>query len=146
MANDYGEHPNFDATQAPENINGATSSITYVDERGGEINYLVDDQNGTWVVTPLQDYFDTLALDTPPASGQHTLIFGNGIRYIFDAQGIDIKVPGIRARLSAIQDPFGNRIDFQYDPNGNLIPIRDNSRVAGVPISPCSITRMIELP
>nr|VFK63874.1 MAG: hypothetical protein BECKTC1821F_GA0114240_110810 [Candidatus Kentron sp. TC] len=46
IANDYGEHPNFDVSQAPENANGATSSITYVDERDGEINYLVDDQNG----------------------------------------------------------------------------------------------------
>nr|VFK45843.1 MAG: RHS repeat-associated core domain-containing protein [Candidatus Kentron sp. TC] len=130
IANDYGEHPNFDASQAPENANGATSSITYVDERGGEINYLVDDQNGTWAVTPPQGYFDTLALDTPTA-GQHTLTFGNGIRYVFDAQGADIKVPGVRARLSAIQDPYGNRMDLQYDPNGNLIAIRDNTGISG---------------
>nr|VFK58693.1 MAG: hypothetical protein BECKTUN1418D_GA0071000_108716 [Candidatus Kentron sp. TUN] len=82
LANDYGEHPNFDASQAPENSNGATSSITYVDERGGEINYLVDDQNRTWVVTPPQGYFDTLTLNTPVV-GQHTLAFGNGTRYLF---------------------------------------------------------------
>nr|VFK68425.1 MAG: YD repeat-containing protein [Candidatus Kentron sp. UNK]VFK73579.1 MAG: YD repeat-containing protein [Candidatus Kentron sp. UNK] len=126
IANDYGQYPNFDASQAPENTNGATSSITYLDERGGEVNYPVDDQNGTWTVTPPQGYFDTLALDTQ-ASGQHTLTFGDGIRYIFDAQSADIEIPDTRARLSAIQDPFGNRIDFQYDSNGNLIPIRDNS-------------------
>nr|VFK56046.1 MAG: YD repeat-containing protein [Candidatus Kentron sp. TUN] len=130
LANDYGEHPNFDASQAPENANGATSSITYVDERGGEINYLVDDQNGTWVVTPPQGYFDTLTLNTPVV-GQHTLAFGNGTRYIFDARGADMKIPGTKARLSAIRDPYGNHLDFQYDPNGRLINLRDNAGVGG---------------
>nr|VFK79234.1 MAG: YD repeat-containing protein [Candidatus Kentron sp. SD] len=130
IANDYGEHPNFDASEAPENANGATSSITYVDERGGEINYLVDDQNGIWAITPPQGYFDTLTLDTP-AAGRHTLVFGNGIRYIFDAQGADIKAPGTKARLSIIRDPYGNQLDLQYDPNGNLIAIRDNAGVSG---------------
>nr|VFJ91266.1 MAG: hypothetical protein BECKLFY1418A_GA0070994_10156 [Candidatus Kentron sp. LFY] len=36
IANDYGGHPNFEASRAPENANGATSSITYVDERGSK--------------------------------------------------------------------------------------------------------------
>ncbi len=36
IANDYGEHPNFDADLAPENANGITSSITYTNERDGE--------------------------------------------------------------------------------------------------------------
>nr|VFK16802.1 MAG: hypothetical protein BECKLFY1418C_GA0070996_10263 [Candidatus Kentron sp. LFY] len=36
IANDYGQHPNFDASRAPENTNGTTSSITYVDERGSK--------------------------------------------------------------------------------------------------------------
>nr|VFJ44556.1 MAG: RHS repeat-associated core domain-containing protein [Candidatus Kentron sp. FW] len=130
IANDYGRHPNFDTSQAPENANGATSSITYVDERGGEINYLVDDQNGTWNVTPPQGYFDTLALDTPVA-GQHTLTFGNGVRYLFDAQGADIKTPGTKARLMAIQGPYGNRLDLQYDTDGRLTGIRDNLGIQG---------------
>ena len=41
--------------------------MTYVDERGGEVNYPVDDIGGTFAVTPPRTGFDTLALDTPAA-------------------------------------------------------------------------------
>ena len=32
-----------------------------------------------------------------------------------------MKIPGTKARLSAIRDPYGNHLDFQYDPSGRLI-------------------------
>ncbi|VFM96335.1 MAG: RHS repeat-associated core domain-containing protein [Candidatus Kentron sp. G] len=135
VANDYGRYPNYGADLAPENANGATSSITYTDERGGERNYLVDDLGGTWAVTAPQGYFDSLALDTPTA-GQHTLTFRSGVQYLFDAQGIgqestDIRVPGTRARLLAIQDPHGNRLDLHYDAGGQLIQVVDNLGLDG---------------
>ena len=41
-SNDYGDCPNCASTQAAENGNGISSSISYVDERGGEHTYLLD--------------------------------------------------------------------------------------------------------
>jgi len=127
IANDYGQNPNFTAAQAPENSNGTTSSITYIDERGGEANYLVDDVAATYAVTPPHMNFDSLQLDTP-AVGQYTLTFRNGTQYIFS--GGDLKIPGNTARLAQIQDAYGNELNFAYTGN-NLTRITDNTGISG---------------
>ncbi|MCF6325589.1 MAG: DUF6531 domain-containing protein [Gammaproteobacteria bacterium] len=128
IANDYGQNPNFTTEQAPENGNGTTSSITYVNERGGELNYLVDDVDSTWAVTAPRMSFDQLQLDVPVA-GAYTLTFRNGVNYIFS--GADLKVPGNTARLTTIQDPYGNELGFGYNVNGQLVSITDNTGIAG---------------
>jgi len=127
IANDYGKFPNYTATVAPENGNGTTSSITYINERGGEENYLVDDVNATWAITSPKMNFDTLQLDTP-AIGSYTITYRNGVKYIFT--GADLKVPGNSARLSRIEDPYGNHLLFNYT-GDQLTSITDNLNIAG---------------
>lgn len=128
-SNDYGSCPNCDSTQSPQNVDGKTDSITYVDERGGEHNYLVN--STTYVVTPPTGEFDTLALDTP-SSGYYTLTFRNGVQYVFQAvSGGNLKTtPGKTAVLSGIKDPYGNQLNFGYT-NGNLTSITDNLGISG---------------
>ncbi len=132
VANDYGDCPNCDpgtsAGQRPENGNGTTSSITYVDERGGEVNYLVDDLSATWAITNPLGVFDSLVLDSP-SSGFHTITFRNGVRYVF--QGPDLTVPGNDARLARIEDPYGNVLTLTYDGSGRLSNISDSVSIAG---------------
>jgi RHS repeat-associated protein len=128
IANDYGKNPNFAVAQAPENENGKTSSITYVDERGGELNYLVDDINDTWAITSPRMSFDQLELDVP-AAGSYTLTFRNGVKYVFN--GSDLRVPGNIAKLSRIEDPYGNQLNFSYNASGQLSSITDNTGVPG---------------
>ena len=129
-SNDYGACANCSASQAPENGNSKTSSITYTDERGGEHNYLVNESS--FSVTPPQGEFDSLTLDTPVA-GNHTLAFRNGVQYIFESIGAgNLKTtPNINARLKQIKDPWGNQLNFSYDANGRLSIISDNLGIAG---------------
>lgn len=130
-ANDYGRYPNYPQSEAPENDNDIVSSVTYTNERGGEVNFLVDGEGGTWAVTQPKGVFDTLELNTP-ASGQHTLTFRNGTQYTFEGiDGADLHTEGQTARLMRIQDPFGNRLDFAYDANGRLEQVYDNLGIAG---------------
>ncbi|MDY6822586.1 MAG: DUF6531 domain-containing protein, partial [Thermodesulfobacteriota bacterium] len=131
-ANDYGDCPNCapgsGAGKAPENGNGKTASISYIDERGGEHTYLVNES--TLAVTAPPGEFDQLQLDTP-AAGQYTMLFRNGARYVFDGPA-DLKtVPGRTARLSYIEDPYGNRLTMAYDANGRLTGVSDNLGVSG---------------
>lgn len=128
VSNDYGQYPNYPVSQKPENGNSKTSSISYVDERGGEVNYLVNDIAGTYAVTRPRGTFDELQLNTP-AAGQYTLIFRNGVRYVFE--GDDLKLPGKKARLKSIQDPYGNTLDFAYTSGGKLDTVKDNLAIAG---------------
>jgi len=123
VSNDYGQYPNYPVEQAPENENGTTSSITYVNERGGELNYLVNDLNASYAITPPTGNFDTLQLDSPTV-GEHTLEFQNGVKYVFE--GGDLKTPGVEARLARIEDPYGNQLTFTYDGSNRLINIDDN--------------------
>ncbi|MEM7541224.1 MAG: DUF6531 domain-containing protein [Pseudomonadota bacterium] len=128
-ANDYGQFPND--TTAVENANGTTSSITYLDERGGEKNYVVDDGpggGGSYAVAAPTGVYDLLALDTP-AVGQHTISFRNGVEYIFE--GGDLRVPGTTARLLQIRDPYGNALNLSYGSNGLLANVIDNLNVPG---------------
>ena len=129
-SNDYGACANCSGSQAPENGNSKTSSITYTDERGGEHNYLVNEASFT--VTPPQGEFDSLALDTPVA-GNHTLSFRNGVQYLFESIGTgNLKTtPNSNARLKQIKDPWGNQLNFSYDANGRLSNISDNLGIAG---------------
>ena len=133
VSNDYGKFPNYPAAQAPENGNNMTSSITYTDERGGDSNYLVDDLGAFSVTSPIGK-FDTLELDmdvSTPTPGFYTLTFRNGTKYIFDAQGEDLKVPGKTARLARIEDPYGNIFTFSYDGSGRLTNVVDNLGISG---------------
>lgn len=125
-SNDYGDCPNCavgtGVGQRSENGNGKTSSITYLDERGGEHNYLVNES--TYGVTPPKGEFDTLAFDAPSV-GYHTITFRNGVQYIFLGSS-DIKsVPGRSASLYQIKDPYGNSLTFGYT-GGNLTGITDS--------------------
>jgi RHS repeat-associated protein len=126
-SNDYGQYPDYPVSQAPENANGTTSSITYSDERGGDANFLVDDLSGSYAITHPKAVFATLSLDTPQA-GQDTLTFPNGVKYVF--QGGNLKQPGNTAQLIQESDAFGNQLNFGYT-NGQLTSITDNFGVSG---------------
>lgn len=129
-SNDYGDNPNAPEIEAPLNYNGTTSSITYVDERGGEYNYLVDDSGTTptWAVTPPKLMFDDLALDIPSA-GFYTLTFRNGVKYVFEGQ--DLKISGNAARLAHIEDAYGNQLTLTYNASGQLTNISDGLSISG---------------
>ena len=141
-SNDHGNCPNCTpgasttAGQAPENGNAKTASITYVDERGGEHNYLVNESS--LAVIPPQGEFDTLTANVPVA-GQYTVSFRNGTKYVFSdpSHGPNsdlLRVPGKTARLVSIQDPYGNALNFGYDApttGGRLISISDNLAIPG---------------
>lgn len=133
-SNDYGQFPNFLVADAPENENGTTSSVTYLNERGGEANFLVSDTGGSpiWTVTSPESTFDTLQLNTTadgsPSIGTHTLTFRNGVKYIFFS-GSDMHAPDQIASLSQILDPYGNALNFTYDGSGRLTVIADNTGV-----------------
>ncbi len=130
ISNDYGNCPNCPttgATAAPENGNGKTSSITYVDERGGEHNYLVNETS--LAVSSPEGEYSQLAFDT--AGGQHTLTFRNGTKYVFEGPSDLKSVPGRVARLKYIQDPYGNQLEMSYDTSGRLIKVADNLAIAG---------------
>ena len=60
VSNDYGQYPNYGTDLAPENHNNKTSSITYIDERGGEHNYLLDDSDVAAQPTAPRTGFDEL--------------------------------------------------------------------------------------
>ncbi|RYY73344.1 MAG: hypothetical protein EOO52_18255 [Gammaproteobacteria bacterium] len=129
VSNDYGRYPNYDSTLAPENTNAKTSSITYVDERGGEANYLLDDSITTSQPISPRAGFDKLLLNTP-STGLHQVTYNNGSIYTFDSQGVNIRVPGTVARLSKIQDAYGNQLIFTYT-NNKLTAITDNMSLVG---------------
>nr|NJM03311.1 hypothetical protein [Desulfobacula sp.] len=119
---DDGDCPNCASSQKPENDNGVTASISYVDERGGEHTFLVDES--TLAITPPFGEFDQLQLDLP-GQGQYTMTFRNGVRYIFEGPA-DLKtIPGRKARLAKIIDSFGNELVFTYSDN-KLVSIIDN--------------------
>ncbi len=130
-ANDYGRHPNYPQSEAPENENSIVSSITFTNERGGEVNYLVDGEGGTWAINQPRCAFDTLELNTP-SSGEHTLTFRNGVKYVFEGiGGANMRTVGETARLKRIEDPCGNELTLTYDSNGRLSNISDNLGISG---------------
>ena len=135
-ANDYGACPNCapgtGTGQAPENGNGITSSITYIDERGGEHTYLLNaDGSATRTVAgnPPGE-FDSLQLDIP-AAGQYTLEFRNGVKYVFDGPASLKTTPAQTARLTYIEDAYNNRLNLSYDASGRLSSVGDNLGIAG---------------
>jgi len=129
VANDYGQFPNYDASLAPENDNSRSSSITYVDERGGESNFLLDDSNAIAQPTSPRAGFDDLVLNSP-SNGLHTITYSNGVQYIFDSQGNSMGTPGTVARLNRIEDAYGNQLNFGYT-NNRLTSVTDNLGLSG---------------
>ncbi len=131
-SNDYGSCPNCapgtGVGKAPENGNNITSSITYIDERGGEHTYLVNE--ATQAVTPPPGEFDSLQLNTPVA-GQTTLEFRNGTKYVFSGATTLQTTPNQTARLSYIEDTYNNRLTMAYDTNNRLSTITDNLGING---------------
>jgi len=131
-SNDYGSCPNCapgsGAGQAPENGNSITSSITYIDERGGEHTYLVNES--TLAVTPPPGEFDNLQLNTP-AAGQTTLTFRNGTQYVFSGPAALNTTPNQTARLDYIEDAYANRLTMGYDASNRLSTISDNLGISG---------------
>ena len=133
ISNEYGSCPDCNCTQASINCNGKTNSITYVDERGGQHNYLVN--STTYAVTPPTGEFETLALDSnlgTQSTGYYTLTFRNGTSYVFKANtGANLKTtPGGAAYLVQIADPYGNQLNLGYT-NGNLTSVADNLGISG---------------
>ncbi|HLF97344.1 MAG TPA: DUF6531 domain-containing protein [Methylococcaceae bacterium] len=132
-SNDWGDCPDCaagtGAGKRPENGNGVTASVTYVDERGGEHLYIVNE--ATQAVTAPKGEFDTLSFDTPSA-GYHTLTFRNGVKYVFQTvgSGTPRTTPNVTARLARIEDPYGNILNLAYNASGQLIQVRDNAGIA----------------
>lgn len=130
VSSDLGKYPNYSTSLAPENGNGKTSSITFIDERGGESNFLLNDASTTSQPTSPRASFDTLALNSP-STNQHTITFTNGVKYIFDSQGQNMRTPQKTARLLRIEDPYGQQLIFGYDTSGKLTTVKDNSNISG---------------
>ena len=129
VSNDYGQYPNYGTDLAPENDNNLTSSITYIDERGGESNYLLDDSNNSAQPTSPRMGFDDLVLNSP-SIGLHTITYTNGVKYTFDSQGANMRVPGTVARLYRVEDAYGNQLNFGYT-NNRLTSVTDNIGLSG---------------
>ena len=133
-SNDYGNCPNCQpgtgAGQSPDNGDGNTSSITYVDERGGEASYLVGPAPTSTITHP-PGVFDSLQADW--VTGTYILTFRNGVKYIFEgvAPDGDLRVPGRIARLARIEDPYGNVLTMTYDGSGRLSNVNDALGIAG---------------
>jgi RHS repeat-associated protein len=127
VANDFGQYPNHSAERSPKQRFAKTSSITYVNERGGELNYLLDSALATSQPTPPEAFFDDLNLND--ATGLHTLTFRNGVQYEFeskvDGAVVSMRTPGSVAYLKRIIDPYNNQLIFNYT-NGQLTSITDN--------------------
>ena len=116
VANDYGKNPNFD-TKDDE-----ISSITYVDERGGEYNFVMDNGN----ILPPTGLF--AELDYNKQNSLHTITFSNGVIYTFE--GI-LHKPFDSARLKSIKDPYGNQMNLTYSVDGMLENINDTLNIDG---------------
>lgn len=138
-SNDYGACPNCaagtGAGKDPLNGNNKTSSLSYIDERGGEHTYVLNptDSGTRTVASKPPGEFDTLQLNTP-AAGQYTLLFRNGTKYVFKTPvGVtDLKInPNQTAVLDYIQDPYGNKLTMGYDASNRLIAVTDNLAITG---------------
>lgn len=131
VSNDYGRYPNYGTDLAPENENNKTSSISYVDERGGESNYILDDGSTTSQPSSPRAGFDNLQIN---ASNLHTITYANGVVYTFDSGSsaiTNMRTPGATARLYRIEDAFGNRLNFGYNGLNQLTRITDNLGLTG---------------
>jgi RHS repeat-associated protein len=113
ISGDHGKNP---GSSDPENSDGSVSSVTYVDERGGEHLFGVSGTGSMsgWAVSNPRGSFDTLDLSDAD-SEIYTLEFRNGTQYVFGAA--DLSVPGRTARLLFIRDPYGHELAFGYEGN-----------------------------
>lgn len=131
VSNDYGQYPNYGTDLAPENENNKTSSISYVDERGGESNYILDDGSTTSQPSSPRAGFDNLQINT---NNLHTITYANGVVYTFDSGSSTItnmRTPGATARLYRIEDAYGNQLNFGYNSLNQLTSITDNLGLTG---------------
>jgi RHS repeat-associated protein len=127
IAKDYGKEPN---SPAAENSDNLVSSITYVEERGGESIFGVSGDPGpmsSWNVDNPRGNFDSLDL-SQGASQLYTLRFRNGTEYVFG--GANLANVDAVARLLFIRDPYGNELSFSYT-GSNLTRIQDNLGLSG---------------
>ncbi|RLP52930.1 MAG: hypothetical protein D6160_18130 [Ketobacter sp.] len=133
-SNDYGKCPNCTSAQASENDNNIPSSISYIDERGGEHTYILNaDGAGTRSVAENPPgEFESLQFNTP-ASGQHILSFRNGVKYVFEEVGSPnmLTTKDETARLKYIEDVYNNRLNLTYDGSGRLSAVVDNLGISG---------------
>lgn len=141
VSNDYGKYPNYTSAQAPENGNNKVSSITYVDERGGEVNFLLNDASTTSQPTAPTGVFDKLTINDTAygGAGFHSLKFRNGTVYVFQgvtasAVGANMRTVNHVARLYRIVTPQDQQLNFDYtaaNTSGKLFHITDNTGVSG---------------
>ncbi|MEW6221089.1 MAG: DUF6531 domain-containing protein, partial [Thermodesulfobacteriota bacterium] len=131
-SNDFGACPNCTAAQDARNGNSITSSITYVDERGGEHTSILnaDGSPTRSVADKPPGEFETLRLNYPSA-GVFTLTFRNGVSYVFTGPSTLVNTPGQTARLAMIVDPYGSQLVMGYDGSGRLTSVTDNLGVPG---------------
>ncbi len=131
-SNDYGKCPDCTSAQAAENGNNITSSITYIDERGGEHTYILNtDGSGIRAVAENPPgEFETLAFNSP-ASGQFAVTFRNGVKYVFSGSSTLVNTPDQTARLHYIEDPYNNRLTMSYDGSDRLTNVVDNLNISG---------------
>lgn len=132
-SNDYGTCPNCTSTQAMENGNDIPSSISYIDERGGEHTYILNSDGAglRYVSENPPGEFDSLLFNTPN-SGQHTLQFRNGVKYVFEESGNSLlNSIDNTARLKYIADAYNNRLNLTYDGNDRLITVVDELGISG---------------
>ncbi|WP_347989699.1 RHS repeat-associated core domain-containing protein [Methylomonas sp. AM2-LC] len=136
VSNDFGSCPNCTKAQAPQNFDSITSSITYTDERGGQVNFLETPTTTNGVTTysignALGD-FDTLTIASPVTTNgvQNqllTLAFRNGTQYLFKVTGGDIGLtPNLTAKLTTIKNQWGDQLNINYDSSGRISTITDN--------------------
>lgn len=132
QSNDWGKCSDCTSAEASVNGNNKPSSITYVDERGGEHTYILNaDTSATRTVAePPPGEFDKLTLNTP-STGKHTLTFRNGVKYVFEEVSGSL-ISGINkpARLAYIEDPWSTRLTMGYDASNRLISVMDNLGIA----------------
>lgn len=115
ISNDFGLFPN---DGNPDNSDGKVSSITFVDERGGETSFKVRGATGAYCSTTSTD----CVADRPtgffgdlqnPTSANPAIEFPNGIKYEF-VEYLPLRGPNGFAVLRAIDDGFGNELAINF--------------------------------
>ena len=146
VAREEGANPNYpydfpeNDPLAPENAPGSgVSSITYINERGGEKSFLTDESNLDLAPVTPRGAFEQLEIDSDPGNcaqdGQtcfHSITYPNGVKYVFAGvnQGPthrgSLRQVGDVARLARIESPYGDILSFTYNPQGELTSVEDN--------------------
>ncbi len=107
ISNDFGERPNFADMQSDD---GVVSSITFVDERGGELNFPIQDCPGACTARSPAGFFGTLK---NPVSDMPSIEFPDGRRYLFRSMKVMSLETGV-AVLERIEDADGRSVKIEY--------------------------------